>query len=123
MKTVLLDSDVVIDFLQGKSRMKEVIISLWENNIAYLSILSVYELYSGMRPKEKEVTDNFINACRIEPVTLEIAKRAGEYRLKYQTKGITLSLVDCIIAETAKTNKHAIATLNVKHYPESLMYL
>jgi len=113
----------VIEFLRGKSAMKDIIVPLWENNTAYLSILSVYELYSGMRPKEKEATNNFIDVCRIEPVTLEIAKKAGEYRLNYQMKGITLSVVDCIIAETAKTNKHSIATLNVKHYPESLMYL
>ena len=44
MQTVLLDTDYVIDFLRGKSA---VIVPLLQENAAYLSILSVYELYAG----------------------------------------------------------------------------
>jgi predicted nucleic acid-binding protein len=114
MQTVLLDTDYVIDFLRGKS---SVIIPLLEKNIAFLSILSVYELYAGMRPHEEEATTNFIQACRLESVTIEIAKNAGAYRFKQRQKGITLSIVDCIIAETANMNNHLVATNNKKHYP------
>lgn len=117
-QTILLDTDFAIDFLRGEESMIEIITPLWEKNIVFLSLLSVYELYAGMRPNEKEVTDNFIGACRLEPLTLEIAKKAGDYRSEYRTRGLTLSIVDCLIATTAKINKHLIATKNVRHFPD-----
>ncbi len=116
MKTVLLDTDYVIDFLRGRSA---VIIPLIQNRLAYISILSVYELYAGMLSKESEATDDFIRACHIEPVSLEIAQQAGMFRFKQREKGITLSIVDCIIAETARIGQHQVATHNKKHYPDT----
>jgi len=119
MQTVLLDTDYVIDFLRGKSLA---IISLLKESTAFLSMLSVYELYAGMRPEEKQATDDFIQACKIEPVTMEIAKQAGIFRFENRQKGITLSIVDCIIAETARANNHLVATSNKKHYPKNLFW-
>lgn len=119
MQTVLLDTDYVIDFLRGKS---SVIIPLLKNNVAFLSILSVYELYAGMLQNEDQATHDFIQACRIEHVTMEVAKKAGIFRFQNRQKGITLSIVDCIIAETARLNHHVVATNNKKHYPNSLFW-
>jgi len=120
MQTILIDTDYVIDFLRGTS---SVLIPVLTENLAYLSILSVYELYAGMRSGEKEATDDFIQACHIEPITMEIAKNAGAFRFEQRQKGLTLSIVDCIIAETARSNNHHIATNNKKHYPESLFWM
>jgi predicted nucleic acid-binding protein len=119
MQTVLLDTDYVIDFLRGKLITKKIIIPLFEENRAFLSILSVYELYAGMYPNEKQATDDFIQACQIESVTMEIAKKAGTFRFKHRQKGTTLSIVDCLISTTALVNGHQVATNNKKHYPES----
>jgi predicted nucleic acid-binding protein len=71
-----------------------------------------------MRPREKEATDQFIAACRIESLTLSIAQKAGEYRASYKAKGKILSIVDCLIATTAKMNNHLVATKNIKDFPE-----
>lgn len=122
MQTVLLDTDYAINFLRGIPEAKNIIIPLWQKNSAFLSILSVYELFAGMRPSEGQATNDFINACRIEPITMEIAKKAGEYRYKYQRQGVTLSVIDCLIAETARINQHQIATNNKKHYPASVFF-
>ena len=122
LPTVLLDTDYAINFLRGLPEARDIIIPLWQENSAFLSLLSVYELYAGMRAKEKRETDNFINACRIVPITIELTKKAGEYRYKYQQRGIILSIVDCFIAETARLSAQRIATNNKKHYPESLFY-
>lgn len=119
MQTVLLDTDCVIDFLRGKS---SVIIPLLQNDVAFMSILSVYELYAGMRPNEEQPTNDFIQACSIEPVTMQIAKNAGIFRFNNRQKGITLSIVDCIIAETARVHNHLVATGNKKYYPDSLFW-
>lgn len=119
--TVLLDTDYAIDFLRGKNQqIKKMISQLFIERIAFLSILSVYELYAGMKTHEQEVTDDFIRACTIQPINEEIAKKAGRLRFDYRKKGITLSLVDCLIAETARHHGYKVATHNKKHYPETL---
>jgi predicted nucleic acid-binding protein len=118
LQTLLIDTDIVIDYLRGSDEAAKLLETLWKENAAYLSILSVYELYAGMRKAEKDDTENFINACNIEPVTLEIARSAGEIYRYWRTKGITLTSIDCLIAATAVMKNHKIATRNRNHYPE-----
>jgi predicted nucleic acid-binding protein len=123
MQNVIIDTDVAIDFLSGDLYAKELIIPLWENNTAYLSVLSVYELQAGTKESEREDTNNFINACNIEPVTTDIAVKAGEVYRHHRKSGTALNSIDCLIAATAMTKKCRIATRNVKHYPdERLLY-
>ncbi len=123
METILFDTDYLIDFLRGKPSVREPIIKALSDEIAFISILSIYELYSGMRPHEEEATNNCIEAFHIEPVTIDICKKAGAMRFKCMKEGITLSIVDCIIAETARKNKHLVATNNRKHYPHTNFYM
>jgi predicted nucleic acid-binding protein len=115
--TVLIDTDCAIDYLRGKVEGKK-LIKLFLEGRAFISVLSIYELYAGMRKEEQRVTDEFIGACSILLVTEDIAKKAGLSRNNYQRKGITLSVVDCIIGETARHYGHVLATNNRKHYPD-----
>ena len=54
MQTVLIDTDVAIDFLKGEPYARDFLIPFWDMNRAYLSVLSIYELYAGMKEKERE---------------------------------------------------------------------
>jgi predicted nucleic acid-binding protein len=86
-------------------------------------VLTIYELYAGMKEKEREATDDFIGACLIEPVSRETAARGGEWRAIYREKGITLTAIDCLIASTALLQGHKIATRNARHYPDKKLLL
>jgi len=44
MQTVIVDTDIAIDYLRGVEYAGELMSRLWNKNAAYLSILSVYEL-------------------------------------------------------------------------------
>ena len=123
MQTVLIDTDVAIDFLRGEPYARDLLLPLWDLSRAYLSVLTIYELYAGMKEKERESTDHFIGACLVEPVSQEIAARGGEWRAFYREKGITLTAVDCLIASTALLQGHKIATRNVRHYPDKKLLL
>ena len=123
MQTVLVDTDVAIDYLRGLEFARDLMLKLWKGSSAYFSILSVYELYAGMRDEEEEDTENFITACVIEDVTLDTAKKAGEaYRLN-RKKGITLTSIDCLVYATALLKSHRIATRNNDHYPDKRILL
>jgi len=120
---VLVDTDVAIDYLRGKSYAKGLMSSLWDSNTGYLSILSVYELYAGIKENEIEATDDFTNACILATITLEIAEKGGELYRFYREKGITLTSIDCLIMSTALLGGHKIATQNIKHYPDKKLLL
>jgi predicted nucleic acid-binding protein len=123
MQTVLIDTDVAIDYLRGEEYARDFLPRLWETNRAYLSVLTIYELYSGMKEKEREPTEDFISACLIEPISQEIAAHGGEWRARYRQKGLSLTAVDCLIASTAILQGHKIATRNIRHYPDKNLLL
>ena len=123
MQSVLIDTDIAIDYLRGSEEAARLLEQLWNNNMAHLSILSVYELYAGMRAIEKDATEDFINACNIEPVTMQMAKKAGDMYRHWRGKGVTITSIDCLIAATAVLKKHKIATRNKGHYPEKGLLL
>ena len=121
MQTVLVDTDIAIDFLRGAEYAGVIMKKLWNSNAAYLSILSAYELFAGMKEDEVGDTENFINACNIEPVTIAITRKAGEaYRLN-RKKGVTS--IDGLIYATAVVRGHRIATKNKDHYPDKKILL
>jgi len=123
MQTVIIDTDVAIDFLRGSNYAKEFLSKFLLSDLAHLSILSVYELHAGMRENERIKTQDFINACNVELVTMDIAIKAGELRRHYKTKGVTLTSIDCLIAATAIIRKCRIATRNKNHYPDKSLLL
>ena len=123
MQTVLVDTDIAIDYLRGLQYARDLMLSLWDGDTAYLSILSVYELYAGMKEDEEEDTENLINPCRIEPITTKIARKAGDIYKQYRKDGITLTSIDCLVNSTAIVNGHKIATRNKEHYPDKKILL
>jgi predicted nucleic acid-binding protein len=118
MPGVLIDTDVAIDFLRGMAYAQPLLAGLWANGQAAISVLTGYELTAGMRDTEKTVTYSFIEACEVEPVTVEIAFKGGDLFRRYRTKGVTLTSLDCLIAATAMIKGYKVATRNVKHFPE-----
>lgn len=123
MQTVLVDTDVAIDFLRGAPYSRELLKGLWERNLAYLSVLSVYELGAGLREKERGDTENFIQAFNLEEIDFRVAWRGGALFRTYRKKGITLTAMDCLIMATALERKHKIASRNTPHYPEKGLLL
>jgi predicted nucleic acid-binding protein len=123
MSKVLIDTDVAIDFLRGDHQAKKLIEQLWMSNNACISLLSIYELYAGMRESELQYTENFISACQIQQLTHEIVKEAGHYYRFHRSHGLTLTSMDCMIYVTAKHNDYKLLTRNFKHYPDKEILL
>ena len=98
----------------NKSRQK-IIEPLWFNNVAHLSLLSIYELHAGMKDSEEQYTQFFIHACQIQPLTQVIVAKAGDYYRFQRSQGITLTSIDCMIYMTAKENNFKLLTHNIKH--------
>ncbi len=112
---MLVDTDVLIDFLRGCKKAISFIEKFSSQII--LSPIVVAELYAGVKgTKELAVLDNFISQFRVIPITSEIAKAGGLYKRDFH-KSHGVGLADAILAATAKNEKAELKTLNVKHYP------
>lgn len=116
MKTpILLDTDILVDFLRGCSKAVVYIKTHYAQII--LSTIVVGELYAGIRDDEElEKLDNLVSLFRLIPVTAELARSGGLYKRDYH-KSHGVGLADAIISATADSQKAELKTLNIKHYP------
>lgn len=115
MREVFVDTDILINFLRGREGAKNFLSSLINDSIIYCSVISVAEIFVGMKDHEKEKTNELLDSLNIVDVTREIAEKAGEY--KKQEKKQLLELDDCLIAATVFIKRAVLATGNEKHYP------
>lgn len=112
---ILLDTDVLVDFLRGHSKAVALVNTYLDRII--LSAIVVAELYAGVKDKEEQTAlDSFVSLFRIVPVGSKIAKAGGLYKRDYG-KSHGIGLADAILAATAEAENAAFKTLNTKHYP------
>lgn len=118
MPRLLIDTDVAIDYLRGQDYARRLLERLWDSGEACLSVVSVYELYAGLRQGEEASTEAFIRACRLLPVDDRVARAAAEEYRRWRSEGITLTTADALVAGTARVHGLRVATRNVRHYPD-----
>jgi len=118
MAGYLLDTTTIIDHLRGNKEVNSFLEEIGQNgDIVGCCCINVAETYTGMKEKEKEKTNRFIESLYYFEVTKKIAKLAGRLRQEYVEKGKTLATTDVIIAATAITYGLILITKNIKHYP------
>src|SRR5947209_13945454 len=113
--TLLLDTDVLIDYLRGQAKAVAFIDGLTDDQI--LSAITVAELYAGVRDgAERTALDAFVAAFEVVPVDDAIAIQGGLYRRDFG-KSHGVGLADALIAATAECQGATLVTLNQKHFP------
>jgi predicted nucleic acid-binding protein len=114
-KSVLPDTDVLVDFLRGHSEAV-VFVNDCQARIILSSIV-VAELYAGVRGEaEYTALEDFVSLFRVVPISVEIAKAGGLYRRDFgRSHGV--GLADAILAATAEAENAELKTLNIRHYP------
>jgi predicted nucleic acid-binding protein len=114
-KPILIDTDVMVDFLKGHPKAAAIIQT--SSNRIILSSIVVAELYAGVRgDDELNTLDNLISLFRVIAVSPILAKAGGLYKRDY-AKSHGIGLGDAIIAATADSENAELKTLNTKHYP------
>ncbi|MEI6670329.1 MAG: type II toxin-antitoxin system VapC family toxin [Acidobacteriota bacterium] len=112
---VLVDTDVMVDFLRGHPKAVALVHAQSERII--LSSIVVAELYAGVRgDAELRTLDRLIQLFRIVAVSSDLARAAGLHKRDY-AKSHGVGLADAIIAATAQAEHAELNTLNTKHYP------
>jgi predicted nucleic acid-binding protein len=115
MKSILIDTDVLINFLRGRDQAREFLQSSIGEADLFCSAITVAEIHAGMKEHERERTEELLDSLAIVEVTKAIAEKAGSYKRTIRSQGLELD--DCIIAATAFAKHAVLATGNDKHYP------
>jgi len=114
-KKLLIDTDIIIDFLRGFDKAVRYIKTNSEEIV--LSVITVAELYAGVKGNdEHEELDDFIALFPILQITTEVAMIGGLYKREY-FKSHGVGLADGLIAASAEIHDAVLKTLNIKHYP------
>jgi predicted nucleic acid-binding protein len=118
MATILLDTSVIFDHLNGRAGRTEFLDRLLvEGHLLACCAVNITEVYESLRPGEEAKTDAFLDSLEHLPVTPPIARQAGLLRRDWRTKGQTLSYTDVTIAAVALSNTTPLLTDNRKHFP------
>jgi len=115
MKNVLLDTDVLINFLRGREKARDYLASVIDDVDVCCSAVAVAEIHAGMKEHERTKTTELLDSLTIVDVTRDIAEKAGAYKRTLRSQDLELD--DCLIAATAFIKHAMLATGNVKHYP------
>lgn len=114
-KSLLVDTDVMVDFLKGYPKAVT-LVRKYAATIILSSIVTA-ELYAAVKGNEELRTlDELISVFRIVPVSNEISRLGGLFKRDY-AKSFGIGLADAIVAATAEIEHAEPKTLNVRHYP------
>ena len=112
---LLIDSDVLIDYLRGHPAAISYLENLTERQI--VSVMTVAELYTGIREgNERQALEELLKTFEIIPVTEKTAIIGGLFRRTF-LKSHGVGIADAVIAATAEVESATLATLNKKHFP------
>lgn len=112
---LLLDTDVLIDYLRGRS--DAVAFLRKTRRRLFVSAVTVAELHVGVREgAERQVLDRFLGLMEVVAITPDIATQGGLWRRDYG-KSHGTGLLDALIAASAEMSGCTLATLNEKHFP------
>ena len=114
-RSILLDTDVLVDFFRGHPKAVAFINNYSDRII--MSAIVVAELFAGAKGgAEQAALEEFVSLFCVVRVNVEIAKTGGLYKSKFG-KSHGVGLADAILAATAEVENAELKTLNTKHYP------
>lgn len=111
---LLIDSDVLIDFLRG---LGPAVKYLDKVDAAAVSAITVAEVYSGARNADEEsAIEDFLKSVAVLQVDLDVARLGGRLRQQFLPSH-NVEIADALIAATSQLHDLTLVTLNRRHYP------
>ena len=115
MADLVLDTDVLVDFLRGRSPRAEMTRSALRGARIYVSVVTAYELRVGIAQHAQADLEQQLSG-RTLPLDLEAAMVAGRIGGELARTGRRIGAPDELIAGTCVRFGLPLVTHNRKHY-------
>ena len=112
----LLDTDWIIDYLKGQTRVVERLNKLWVDGLG-ISIISLAELYEGVYyssdpERSGKALDDFLSGVEVIGLDMETCRLFGRLRGQLRQKGQLVGDFDTLIAATCFRHDLTLFTNN-----------
>lgn len=117
---ILLDSDIIIDFLNKKRLITD--LALKSNDKFFISIISWLEVEYGFKKskisRKTHLFQDFIHNFQVQIISIdqEVAEKYLDIKINLENKNISLADFDLLIGATAITYNLSLITRNIKHF-------
>ncbi|MFY3740028.1 MAG: putative nucleic acid-binding protein [Candidatus Nitrosomirales archaeon] len=115
----VLDSDLIISSLRGRSDAMEKVKHLEQTDTLVLTSLTEYEVMLGTYFSREDIivkTEDFLSRYTVLPLDAESAKRAAKIRAELMKQGSDLADIDVLIAAIALEYDATLVTRNKAHF-------
>lgn len=113
--TLVLDTSVLIAIERGEKKVMEKLDDLSKTYLMFpkISFMSYFEFVIGLKIKKPKRVDDlfvFVNSFNCLQITKATADILSDLKIKYDGKGVTLSLTDLLIASQVIENNMILVT-------------
>ena len=113
--SVLVDTNIMIDLLNGHSEARNYLRALEQINI---SSITNYEVLAGCidaRAGQLKAAEILLGVCNVIPVSARISSRAAQYQRRWKSKR---KMADFLIEATAQESGLQLATRNPQDFKQ-----
>lgn len=114
MSRLLLDTDVLVEYLRGRDEAVAYLEGLEAD--LFVSTVTVAELFAGAREAEEPALRQLVAAFDAVAPDADVAEEAGRLRRRFAPSHGT-GLADALIAATAQALGARLVTFNRRHFP------
>ena len=117
MENILIDTDIVIEYLRSKDKSSTKLIKLMEEHDLFLSSISEFELYLGAKTiRHQDDLEILFSEVEVIPFDFGCGKIAANIWKDTQSRHQHIEIKDIFIASIAISNDVWLQTFNKKHF-------
>lgn len=117
MEDILIDTDVIIEYLRSKEKSSTELIKLLQEHRIFISSISEFELYLGARTdRHHNDLELIFSEGEVIPFGFGYGKIAANIWKKLESTHQHLEIEDIFIASRAIHNDMWLLTFNEKHF-------
>jgi len=117
MENILIDTDIVIEYLRSKDKSSTELIKLLQEHDVFLSSISEFELFLGAKTeRHQNDLEMLFSEVDVIPFDFGCGKTAANIWTDLQLMHQNLEIKDIFIASIAINNGVWLRTFNKKHF-------
>lgn len=117
MALVVVDTDVLIDALQGRDPASDRVALGLETGTLATTTINAFELLSGAESDSmRQPIDHLLAALVLLPVDERASHAAARIRRELEARGDPIGMADYLIAGVCLARPAALLTRNVRHF-------